>query len=110
MGNGSPQGMGREVSDTFTVNRGTDLAFSFNWPNGAGGNANLTGFTVAGFEVTPAAAAYLTLTLTNPATGLITGRLEWNDALPGGRVVNFRVRISQGANDTATNPIWVEYA
>lgn len=97
------------MSDTFIVNRGTDLTFSFNWPNGSGGNADLTGFTVSAFEVHPLLAPHLTLTLTTPATGLISGRVEWADTLPMGRVASFRVRITQGANDTTTNPLWVDY-
>ncbi len=97
------------MSDTFIVNRGSDLTFSFNWPNGAGGNADLTGFTVAAFEAHPALAPHLALTLANPATGLITGRVEWSDSLPMGRIASFRVRITQGQNDTTTSPLWVQY-
>ena len=97
------------MSDTFYVNKGTDLTFSFNWPNGSGGNADLTGFTVSGYDVEYYLEPYLTLTLTNPSQGLITGRIEWNEALPEGRYVYFRVRIKQGEEDVTTNRIWVQY-
>lgn len=97
------------MTDTFYVNRGTDLNFSFNWPDGAGGNADLTGFTVAAFDVNPRLAPYLTITLTDPLEGLITGRVEWNDSLPANGSADFRIRITQGSNDTSTNLLKVVY-
>jgi hypothetical protein len=97
------------MSDTFYVNRGTDLIFSFNWPDGAGGNANLTGFTVSAFGADPYLEPYLTVTLANPATGLINGRVEWNNSFPESGPLGFRVRVTQGSNDTTTNLLKVVY-
>lgn len=97
------------MSDTFIVNRGTDLAFSFNWPDGGGGSADLTGYTISAFEADPAIASYLSLTLVDAANGLISGVLAWNDALPMGRVASFRVRITKDGTHTTTSPLWVQY-
>ena len=97
------------MNDTFYVNRGTDLNFSFNWPDGNGGNANLTGYTVSAMDVNPRLVPYLTVTLTDPPTGLISGRIEWNDSLPANGSVEFRIKITQGVNDTSTNLLKVVY-
>jgi hypothetical protein len=94
---------------TFMLNKGTDLDFSFNWPDGEEGNADLTGYTVTASDVDPRLLPYLTLTLTDPSTGLITGRVEWSDELPMNGAAQFRVKISQGANDTTTNLLRVMY-
>ena len=45
----------------------------------------------------------LSLTITNAAAGAISGRIEWDDAMPIGAIMRFRVRISEGA-DSDTSP------
>jgi len=96
------------MSDTFILNRGSDLNFSFNWKDSAGANVNLTGYTVSLRDVSASILPYLTVELTTAASGLITGRLEWNDTLASGRNHYFRVKITSGANDYTTNLLWIE--
>lgn len=103
----------------FEINRGSDLSFAFNWPDGAGGNADLTGYTVdivfpqatvtsalsttQTIDVTspaPSTALEVSAALTTPSSGLITVTMQWNDALPLGNISSFRVRIT--APDTTT--------
>lgn len=96
------------MSDTFIINRGSDLNFSFNWKDSAGANVNLTGYTISLRDVSASISPYLSVVITTPATGLITGRLEWNDTITSGRSHSFRIKITSGANDYTTNLIWVD--
>jgi hypothetical protein len=95
--------------DTFVLNWGSDLRTQFNWPDGAGGNANLTDCTVSLIDVHASLASALTAALTTPATGLISLALDWVDTIPRGRVANFRVRVTTaGGIDTTTNHLWLD--
>jgi hypothetical protein len=91
------------------VNRGTDFVLSWNWKDINGDNANLTGYTIQTMDVTPAIADDLSAEITTPATGLITARIEWNDAFEAGVSYYFRVQISSGGNDTGSNLFRVVY-
>lgn len=90
------------------INRGSDLTFTMNWKQ-PGGTApyDLTGATVAAFEPHPSIAGHITLTVTDAAQGAVSGRVEWQDDMPTGRVMHFRVRVSIGSDDTSTGKIWV---
>ncbi len=95
------------MSDTFEINRGSDLEFTLNWPDGAGGNADLTGYTVDLFDVSANAVSFLTATLTTAATGLITVNFQWDDSIENGKTIYFRVRIVLGTLDQTTNKLWI---
>lgn len=95
------------MSDTFTLNRGSDLDFTFHWPNPDGSNADLTGYSVTPYDESSVLTGLITLTITDPATGLITGRVEWSDSIPDGRSCRFRVRVSIGQNQKTTSPMWL---
>lgn len=96
-------------NNTFYVNRGSDLEFTFNWPDGAGGNADLTGYTVTSFEPDAALADQTTVTLTDPATGEITVRIEWLDEQKTGVNMPLRLQISSGEEQQSTNMMNVVY-
>jgi len=93
--------------NSLILNRGSTVDFSLVWPDGAGGTANLTGFTVDAFEPHANLAAHLTLTLVDAATGLISGRIVWDDAMPDGSFMTFRIRVSGGGGVTTTNRLQV---
>jgi hypothetical protein len=97
------------MSDTYPVNKGSDLEFSFNWPDGSGGNANLTGYTAVAFDVNALISANTTVTLTTPSTGLITVRIEWSDLIKTQSPLGFRVQISLGTVQKSTNELFVVY-
>lgn len=97
------------MSNKFELNRGSDLTTTFNWPDGAGGNADLTGYTVTIFEPAPALADYITATITDEATGLISIRVEWSDTFKTGQLMRFRVQISLGTEQQSTNELGVVY-
>lgn len=97
------------MNDTFTVNAGSDLTFSFQWPDGLGGFADLTGWTVDAVDTHPALEPQLSVALVDAPTGVIAIRIDWADTLPLGRVASFRLRISQGENQATSNELWVKY-
>lgn len=96
-------------TDTFLLNWGSDLRKQFNWPNGAGGNANLTGFTLSVIDVHPQLVGAVSAVILTPATGLIEIRVDWADTIPRSRTSNFRLKITSGAGiDDATNALWLD--
>lgn len=96
------------MSDEFILNKGSFLNFSFNWPNGSGGNANLSGYSVTSFDVHEDLVGLLSLSLTTPATGLITGLITWNSKFLLGKNLYFRIKIISPSNvPTTTNKLWV---
>ena len=96
-------------NSTFEVNRGSDFTFSINWPDGAGGNADLTGYTVGLIDVAAALAPYITATLTDAATGQITTRVEWSDTFRTGQTMRFRLQVAQDGNENSTNLLGVVF-
>jgi hypothetical protein len=60
-------------------------------------------------DVTTGLEDYLTLEITDEANGVITGRIEWNDSLLAGTNYRFRVQVTLGTEDDATNLIEVTY-
>lgn len=95
------------MSARFDINAGSDLSFAFNWPDGAGGNANLTGYTVSIFRPDLAIRGTLTATLTDPMPGLIICNFQWSDQYTSGEELSFAVQISSGAYQSATDRITV---
>jgi hypothetical protein len=57
------------MSDQFSLNWGSDFTVQFNWPDGAGGNANLTGYAVSLIDLHPALAGQLTATQRSDPAG-----------------------------------------
>ena len=97
------------TDDTFLLNWGSDLRKQFNWPNGAGGNADLTGYALSVIDAHSSISAALTAVIVTLATGLIEIRLDWVDTIPRGRVAFFRLRITSGAGiDASTNALWLD--
>lgn len=94
---------------TFEVNKGSDLEFQFNWPNGTGGNFNLTGYVVDGYGVDPVLVPLLAITVPTPADGLIRCVIQWDEAIPLYRPLGFRIRISEGNRNITTNELKVVY-
>lgn len=89
------------------VNKGSDLNFKVTWPEGTG-RKNLTGYTVELYDHSAGLEQYLTLGITDPLQGEISGRLDWDESFTIGRNFRFRIRIVLGAETTSTPPIWIE--
>lgn len=98
------------ATSTFAVNRGSDLTFDLNWPNGPSANADLTGHTVSVFEPDPRIEGLVSATLTDPANGAIRVRVEWADGLPSNTPLRFRLMTASGTENQTTNQLAVEYS
>jgi hypothetical protein len=90
-------------------NRGSDVNFSLVWKDSDNDPADLFGYTVQLLDVTPELADYLTVAITDEANGVITGRIEWDASLLAGVNYRFRVQVTLGTEDDATNLIEVTY-
>ena len=90
-------------------NRGSDVDFSLVWKDSDNDPADLFGYTVQLLDVTPELADYLTVAITDEANGVITGRIEWDASLLAGVNYQFRVQVTLGTEDDATNLIEVTY-
>jgi hypothetical protein len=97
------------MSDTFIINAGSDLEAQLTWPNGSGGAANLTGYTVSAIDIEPNLAPHLTVEFISAPAGTIRIRVDWSDSLPLGRVMYFRILlVSASGERTSTNLIWLD--
>ena len=101
--------MSRPYITRIQPNRGSDVDFSLVWKDSDNDPADLFGYTVQALDVTPELAAYLTVTITDEANGVITGRIEWDTSLLAGVKYQFRVQVTLGTDDDATNLIEVTY-
>jgi hypothetical protein len=101
--------MSRPYITRLQPNRGSDVDFSLVWKDSDNDPADLFGYTVQLLDVTPELAPYLTVAITDPANGGITGRIEWDASLLAGVNYRFRVQVTLGAEDDATNLIEVTY-
>jgi len=95
-------------SNVFSLNKGSDLAFSFNWPDGAGGNADLTGYQVDLYDVSSNLEGSLSVELSDPSEGLISVDMQWGEELSVHDRGSFRIRIKLGDLDVTTNELVVE--
>lgn len=89
------------------VNKGSDLNFKIRWPEGTG-QKDLSLYIVQLYDYSKGLPDTLSLTITNPTQGEITGRLDWNESIQLGRNMFFRVKISSGEEQLTTNRIWIE--
>lgn len=94
------------------MNRGSSVPISGVWPNASGGAANLTGYDLVPYDVHPQLVGHLTLTLVNAAAGSFTGLIAWQEDMPDGRVMHFRMRLVPQAGfahllPVSTKPILV---
>ncbi len=88
------------------VNRGSDLKLSGVWRDEAGAALNLTGWSIAVFEPHPSAAG-LSVSWVNASLGAYQAVLPWTDAMPTGRIMSFRLRISKDGEDASSPAIYV---
>ena len=82
------------MASSLTINKGSDLTFSFVWPDEDGEPIDLTGYTADFFELHPALLDNLTVGITDPENGELTISMDWVNGMPYGNSMFFRVRIT----------------
>jgi hypothetical protein len=90
-------------------NRGSDVPFRIVVPDANNDPAPLFGYTLQLLDVSPELAPYLTAAITDPANGLVEGRIEWDDSLVAGVNYRFRIQVTLGTEDQSTQLIEVTY-
>lgn len=75
------------------LNRGSSVSFAFTWPDGAGGGADVSGYDIVPYDVHPDLEGHLTLTWVNAALGTGTGTVAWQEDMPEGKIMAFRIRL-----------------
>ena len=98
------------ATSTFNVNTGSDLSFQITWPDGAGAAADLTGYTLNIIDAHSALTGLVTATSADLATGIVSVRVEWDDASPVKTLLHFRVQVSLGTEQQSTNRLKVYYS
>ena len=90
-------------------NRGSDVPFRLVVPDSNNDPAPLFDYTLQLLDVSPEIAPYLTAAITDPANGLVEGRIEWNASLLAGVNYRFRIQVTLGTEDQSTQLIEVTY-
>lgn len=98
----------RSNDPVIVINRGSDLTFETVWTDAAGEPLDLAGAAVAVYEPHTAISGRITLAISDATGGVISGRVEWADAMPLGRIMSFRLRLTRDGNDTSTPRIWID--
>ena len=95
----------------FRLNEGSDFRAVFNWPDGSGGNLDLTGYTVSAYKPTGLPGTdWITVAVTSASVGEITIDVPWTDAITAGTTLEFRVRVTDGSGfDDTTNQLQIYY-
>lgn len=101
--------------DGIVLAPGSPASIVFNWPNGAGGNANLTGFSADCLVIGPAVqgtlaalAAACSFTILNAATGQVKLRIGWVAGWAEGELGRVVGRVTPASGDSqSTNAISV---
>lgn len=98
------------ADDTFILMHGSDFLWSFAWPDGAGGAANLIGYTVSFHDAHPDVVLRATVTITNAALGLIQMSMPWiGPHMTRGDWLNFSILlVSSSGTRRTTNQLKID--
>lgn len=93
------------MSQTITIERGSDLVLETVLMDASRTAIDLTGYDVRLFEASDELDAVLTVT--DAANGKVQVVAEWQDSWPTGQKMSFRIQISAGGRETAWPQVWV---
>lgn len=85
----------------YVINKGSDLEMRMIWTDDAG-PVNLTGYAVAIYDAHPKIAPHVTAEITDAAGGVVSVRMDWDESMPVGGIMHFRVKLRSGTNDVTT--------
>ena len=91
------------------LNKGSDLSFltQFYADEGETEPYDLSDLSVSVYDAHPALAGHLSLEITNAAAGEVTGRLDWQEDMPEGQSMRFRIMLSDGTDQATTHEIYL---
>jgi hypothetical protein len=98
------------INPTIRANRGSDVDFQIAWKYDDGDAADLVGWDLALMDVSPELVSHLSATISDPANGIITGKIDWDDSLVTRKNYFFRIQLSfDGDDESSTQLIQVRY-
>lgn len=92
----------------YKLYRGSDRTIPFRLKDAAGAAIPLTGATVQIYDAHPALAGNILPEITDAAQGAGHIRITWNDAMPNGREMVFRVRFVIEGERIGGPQVWLE--
>jgi hypothetical protein len=92
------------------ANRGSDVTFSFIWPDIEGNPLDLTGWTLGLFEASSELDELVEVSSDAPEDGIVLVRIEWDDALLPKNNYALRIKATSGSDQITTNLIQVAYS
>lgn len=93
------------MSQTITIERGSDLRLSTVLMDASRTPIDLTGYDVRLFEASEDLGAVLAVS--DAENGIVTVSAEWKDSWETGRKMSFRIQISVGGRETAWPQVWI---
>ena len=92
------------------ANRGSDVEFSFIWPDIDNEPLDLTGWTLGVFENSPQLDELITVSSDDPETGVVKVLVEWDEALLEKAQYQLRVQAVESGVTITTNLIQIRYS
>jgi hypothetical protein len=88
--------------------RGSDRTIPFRLKDAGGGSVDLTGATVEIYQPHPALAGHIAAAITMPAAGSGEIAISWDEAMPHGREMMFRLRFTIEGKRLSGPQVWLE--
>lgn len=82
---------------------GSDFRHVFTWPDGAGGAADLSGFSSEVFGASTALVGAVAFDILDGPAGQVALAITWQDGWTAGEVGRFRLRLREGAEVRASS-------
>jgi hypothetical protein len=89
--------------------RGTDFKKEFHYVGENDAPIDMTGYTFSAFEASRDFKDKIIITETDLAGGVISIRIDWDDALSSAITHKFRILATLGEDDTGSEPVEVRY-
>lgn len=87
------------LMNALPINKGSDVIFNAQWYADETEDApvlDLTGYTAEIYDPHPALVGHIAVSIPSPANGQTPISITWQEDMPTGAVMSFRIRISNG--------------
>lgn len=87
------------LQNALVINKGSDATFGVQWYADDSEEApvlNLTGYTAEIYDAHTLLVGHIAVSIPSPTTGQTPVTITWQDDMPMGAVMSFRIRIANG--------------